>query len=89
MCVARHPRHTDSICGMMELKRLDGNGCSIATIPHDIGYMTNLSLLDLRKNQLTHGSFPESFRGLQNLQRLYLRCVHDGESMDGVATMSY
>lgn len=61
-----------SIGRLVSLVKLDCNGCSIVSIPEEIGNLQNLAHLDFRKNQLSATSFPRSFSKLSNLHRLYL-----------------
>ncbi|KAJ3339733.1 hypothetical protein HDU93_007849 [Gonapodya sp. JEL0774] len=62
----------DFIGQLGSLIKFDANTCSLVALPDDIGFLSKLSVLDVRNNQLSSHSIPQSIYNLRQLSRLYL-----------------
>jgi len=62
-------RQTASIKKLKNLQKLDCSYGSLTALPEEIAELSNLTVLDLRKNSLTTYSIPPCIRNLRKLEK--------------------
>ena len=63
------------VCKLSKLERLDLQNSAVKELPEAIGQLTQLQMLDLRKNELTTYSIPFTIDGWKCITRLCLAYV--------------